>query len=71
MHFNSNRYVLRPYSKSKLELNSKKVFTRVMQKIFSLCLCLSFLHLKPNFRYSSLSFVRLSWRRTTDKVAIN
>jgi len=34
--------------------------TRVMQKLFSLCLYLSFLHLKPDFRNSSLSSVRLS-----------
>jgi len=32
---------------------------------------ISFLHLKPNFRYSSLSFVRLNWGRTTDELAIN
>jgi len=33
---------LRPYSKSKLELNSKKSRTRVMQKCF--CLYVSFLN---------------------------
>jgi len=41
-----------------------------MQK-FGLCLYLSFLHLKPNFRDLSLSFDQLSWSRTTDKLAIN
>jgi len=30
-----------------------------------------FLHLKSDFRYSSLSFVRLSWGRITGKLAIN
>jgi len=34
--------------------------TRVMQNNFHLCLYLSFLHLKPAFSYSSLSFVRLN-----------
>jgi len=29
------------------------------------------LHLNLDVRYSSLSFVRLSWGRTTHKVAIN
>jgi len=33
----------RPYSKSKLELYSKKSWTRVAQKNFCLCLYLSFL----------------------------
>jgi len=32
---------------------------------------LSFLHLKPDFRYSSLSFVKLSWGRITNKLAIS
>jgi len=32
-------------------------------KFLSVLLSFS-LHLKPNFRYSSLSFVRLSWGRT-------
>jgi len=31
----------------------------------------SFMHLKPNFWYLSLSFVRLNWSRTTDNLAIN
>jgi len=30
-----------------------------------------FLHLKPNFKYLSLNFVRLSWGRTTNELAIN
>jgi len=30
-----------------------------------------YLHLKPDFKYSSLSFVRLSLGRTTDKLEIN
>jgi len=30
----------------------------------------SFLHYKPNFTYWSLSFVRFSWSRTTDKLVI-
>jgi len=34
-----------------------------MQKIFCLFLYLSFLYLRPNFRYSSLRSVRLSWNR--------
>jgi len=40
-------------------------------KNFCLCLYLSFMCWKPNFRYSSLSFVTLSWGRTMDKFAIN
>jgi len=36
--------------------NSKKYRTRVMQKFFRLCFYLLFLQLKPNFKYSSLSF---------------
>jgi len=42
-----------------------------MKKNFRPCLYLSFFHLKPNFRYSNLSFVRLSWGETTDKLAIS
>jgi len=30
-----------------------------------------FLHLKPDVWYSSLSFVRLNYNRTMDKLAIN
>jgi len=41
-----------------------------MQKLF-LSVFISFLHLQPDFRYSSLSFVRLILGRTTDKLAIN
>jgi len=32
---------------------------------------LSFLYLKSDFRSSSLSFVRLSWSKITNKLAIN
>jgi len=39
-----------PYSKSKLEMNSKKSNLSNANK-FRLCLYLSFLHLKPDFRY--------------------
>jgi len=41
-----------------------------MQK-FSSVFVLLFLHLKLDFMYSSLSFIRLSWTRITDKLAIN
>jgi len=41
--FVSRSGVLWPYSKTKLELNSKKRRTRVTQKILYLCLYLSFL----------------------------
>jgi len=59
-----------PYSKGKLELNSKRSRTRVMQKCLAVLISL-FLHLKPDVRYSDLSFIRLSWSKTTDKLAIN
>jgi len=49
---------LQPYSESKFELNSSDT------KNLRLCLYLSFLHLKPDIRYSSLSFVRLSSDKT-------
>jgi len=52
-------------------LKANLSWTRLKQRKFCLCLYLSFLHLKLNFRYSSLSFVSVSWDRTTDKVAIN
>jgi len=42
----------------------------VKQKIL-VCVYIFFLHLKPVFKYSSLSFVRLGLGRTTDKVATN
>jgi len=48
------------YIKSKLEQHLIKSRTRVMQKSFRLYLYFSFLHLKLDFRYSSLSFVKLS-----------
>jgi len=48
----------RPYSKSKLKLNLKKV--ELEKPKICLSAFVSFLHEKPNFRYSSLSFVRLS-----------
>jgi len=39
--------------------------------MFPLCLYLSFLHLKPDFKYTSLNFVRLRWGKTsTDKLEI-
>jgi len=40
-------------------------------KNFCLCLYLSFLYVKPDYRNSSLSFVRLSWDGTTDNYAMN
>jgi len=43
----------------------------VIQTFLRLCLYLSFLHLKLEFRYSSLSFVILIWGRTIDKLAIH
>jgi len=46
----------RPYSESKLELNSKKLNSSDM-KNFSVFIFLSYT-LKPNFRFSSLRFVR-------------
>jgi len=51
---------LRPYSKSKHKLNSKKVELEWHKNFFVCVLYLSFLHLNPDFWYSSLSFVRLS-----------
>jgi len=56
------------YSKNKLELNSKKSNSSDAKKM---CLFISFLHIKPNFRYSSLHFARLSKGRITDKLATN
>jgi len=56
--------LLRPYSESKLELNSEKRRTRVMQKFFRLCL---FLHLGQLM----FEFCQISLGKTTDKLAIN
>jgi len=52
---NNTKVFLQLYSKSILELNSKKVELAWCKK-FSICIYVSFLHLKPDFRYSSLSF---------------
>jgi len=54
--------VLRPYSKSKLELNSSDA--KIFSSVFEIC------H-KERYKYSSLSFIKLSWGRITDKLAIN
>jgi len=59
----------RLYSKSNLSWTRKKSKLRYAKNLS--CLHLSFLHLKPSFRNLSLSFVRLSWSRTKDKLAIN
>jgi len=50
---------LRPNFDSKLELNSKKSNSSNAKKFLTVFI-LFFLHFKPYFRYSSLSFVRLS-----------
>jgi len=42
-----------------------------MQNYFRMCFYLFFLHLNPDFRYSSLNYVRLSWGGITDKLATN
>jgi len=34
-----------------------------------LCFYLSILHLKPDFRYSSLTFARLRWSKIADNLA--
>jgi len=64
------KYLL-SYSKSKLELNLKKLKLEWSQKIFVWICIFFFLHLKPDFRDSSLSFVRYSWGRKLNKPAIN
>jgi len=59
----------RLYFKSKLELNSKKSYSSNAKKF--VFVYIFFLYLKPDFRYSSLSFVRLSKDRTSDNLVIN
>jgi len=56
----TKEHALWPYCKSKLELNSKKSNSSDA-KMFCLHLYLTCLHLKLDFRYSSLSFVKVSW----------
>jgi len=58
-----------PFLKEKLELNSKKVELERCKKISSVFIFF-FLHLKPDFRYSSVCFNRLSRDRSMDKLAI-
>jgi len=65
--------LLRPYSKSKFELNSKKSKSSEVKK-FYLCLYHSFLHLKPNLSYSQFELCQIKFRlreRTTVKLSIN
>jgi len=60
LFFNSNDGIL----KANLSESSEA-------KKFSPCLRLYFLHLKPDFRYSSLSFVKLREGKIIDKLVIN
>jgi len=68
---------LRPYSKSKLELNSKKSNLSDTKNFSPVFIYLSFLHFKLNSKLSSLSFVRLGCDRTmytlhfTAKILLN
>jgi len=48
------------YSKCKLELTQKKSISSDTKNFMSTAF-ISFLHLKLDFRYSSLRFVKLSW----------
>jgi len=64
------RVLQQPYSKSKLELNLKKNRNRVIKKIFVLFIFIFFLQIKPDSRYSSLSFVILNCGKTTDNLQL-
>jgi len=67
----SHRKEYRPYSKSKLELNSKSR-TRVMQKISSVFLSIYFV-LEAKLQILEFEFcqIKLRWNHRKKKLAIN